>query len=72
MEVDNKIIETEVKTILYNGEPIEKEMFLEGGRYYQEKYLTTLSQCGIAQIGKLIKEFQIYINDAGWFTCECY
>jgi hypothetical protein len=72
MDVENKIIETEVKTILYNGEPVEKAKFLEGGEYYQEKYLTTLSQCGVEQIGKLIKSFQIYVNSIGWFTCECY
>jgi hypothetical protein len=72
MEIINNIIETEVKAIYYNGEPIEKEKFLPGGEYYQENYLTTLSQSGIEQIGKLIKQFQIYIKDSGWFTCECY
>ena len=72
MGIENKIIETEVKTILYNGEPVEKDKFIEGGEYYQKEYVSTLSKEGIEQIGKPIKDFEIYVKESGWFLCVCY
>lgn len=56
-----------VEKYTHNGEPLALSVILS--LESSDEFTSTLTEAGKSEVGKRIKEFEIYHEDYGWIRC---
>ena len=67
IKLSKEWLQENVARFTHNGSPIDEQTVIS----LANEFTSTLSEKGLKEVGKIIKEFDIFHSDYGWIRCYC-